>query len=265
MSHSPKKLKISIVTVCFNSAATLSDTIESVLAQTHRNLEYIVVDGASTDNTVALLKRYEPRFEGRMRWISEPDKGIYDAMNKGIRMATGDVVGVLNSDDFFTSPDIVKLIAERIESHEAVYGDVCYFSEETGKIVRYYSSRGFRPWQMRFGFMPAHPSFYCRRTLYEKIGRFNTQYKIAADFDLLLRFIMINRIDAVYVNRNFVSMRTGGVSNSGFNSHKRIFNEHLKSYRDNGIRSNFVFESLRYPIKIAELLIQRFRQHPRGD
>lgn len=250
-------VKISIITPCFNSAATLVDTIESVLSQSYGDIEHVIVDGGSSDDTVEIIRRYEPRYEGRLRWVSEPDKGIYDAMNKGIRMASGDVVGILNSDDFFTSPEIAAFIARNIDGHQAVYGDVCYFSDTTRKVVRYYSSRAFRPWQMRFGFMPAHPSFYCRKYLFDEIGYFNTDYKIAADFDLILRFIMINRIDAVYIDHNFVNMRTGGISNSGLKSHMRIFSEHLKSYRANGIKSNFLFESLRYPVKIAELAMQK--------
>ena len=251
-------MRISIVTPCFNSADTLADTIESVLSQTYPDVEHIIIDGGSADGTVKLIQDYAPRYGGRFRWISEPDGGIYDAINKGIAMATGDVVGVLNSDDVLPSDDIISTIAGSISSHKAVYGDVHFVKNDpAGKCVRYYSSSQFRPWQMRFGFMPAHPSFYCRRPLFNQYGYYDTQYLIAADFDLLLRYLLKHRIDAIYIPRDFVTMRTGGASTSGLASHRRILHEHLKIYRNNHVSSNVFFELLRYPVKATELLIQR--------
>ena len=156
-------MKISIITITYNSDKTLADTLESVLAQTYQEIEYIVVDGASKDGTMDLVKRYEPLFDGKMRYVSEPDKGLYDAMNKGMRMATGEVVGILNSDDFYTDREVLQRVADvfQKENVDAVYGDVHYVDPNNlSHCVRYYSSKPFRRWMMRLGFMPAHPSFY---------------------------------------------------------------------------------------------------------
>lgn len=251
---------ISIITATFNSGATLRNTIDSVLNQSWTHIEYIVVDGGSNDDTLKIIKEFEPRFNGRMKWISEPDKGIYDAMNKGIRMATGDVVGMLNSDDFYTSDDVLQRVAEAFgcDNPDAVYGDIHYVDDsDLTKCIRYYSSRIFRRWLMRFGFMPAHPSFYCRRTVYERHGAFDTSFRIAADFENLLRLIFVNRIKTKYIPTDFVTMRTGGASSSGFNSHKQIFKEHLQAYKQNQVYSNIVLESLRYVYKIGEVFISR--------
>ena len=256
-------MKITIITATYNSAATVRDTMESVLRQTHRDVDYIVVDGASTDSTMDIVRQYEPKFEGRMRWISEPDKGIYDAMNKGLAMAQGDVVGLLNSDDFYSSDDILAAVNAAFEEDkelDAVYGDVHYVKAENVEVpARYYSSRMFRRSWMRFGFMPAHPSFYCKRECYEKYGGFDTSFRVAADFENLLRLIFVNRIRTRYINRDFVTMRTGGASSSGLKSHKQIMRDHLRGLKKNGIRSNILFLSSRYIYKIGEVLWSKLR------
>ena len=157
-------MRISIITATYNSEATVSDTLESVLRQDYSDYEFIIKDGGSTDGTLAICREYESRFEGRMRIISAPDKGLYDAMNMGIASATGEVIGILNSDDFYTSDDILSTIARQFEQTpdiDALYGDIHYVkADDTSKLVRYYSSRLFRRGWMCFGFMPAHPSFY---------------------------------------------------------------------------------------------------------
>ena len=251
-------MKISIITATYNSGKTVGDTLKSVLAQTYHDYELLVVDGASKDNTLEVVKKMEPLFEGRMRYISEPDKGIYDAMNKGIRMATGDVIGILNSDDFYTSDDALACIAWTLENEkvDAVYGDIHYVDDEDlKKCVRYYSSKPFRRWMMRLGFMPAHPSFYCRKEVYEKYGAFDAEnYRVAADFENLLRLIFVNKIKTHYINKDFVTMRTGGASNSGLESHKRIMRDHLKALKKNGVYSNIFLLGLRYLYKIGEIL-----------
>lgn len=251
-------LKISIITATYNSGKTVGDTLKSVLAQTYHDYELLVVDGASKDNTLEVVKKMEPLFEGRMRYISEPDKGIYDAMNKGIRMATGDVIGILNSDDFYTSDDALACIAWTLENEkvDAVYGDIHYVDDEDlKKCVRYYSSKPFRRWMMRLGFMPAHPSFYCRKEVYEKYGAFDAEnYRVAADFENLLRLIFVNKIKTHYINKDFVTMRTGGASSSGLESHKHIMRDHLKALKKNGVYSNIFLLGLRYLYKIGEIL-----------
>lgn len=246
---------ISIITATYNSANTIRDTFESVLSQTYNNIEYIVIDGASTDGTIDIIKEYEPRFQGRLKWISEPDKGLYDAMNKGIEMATGEIVGILNSDDFFSSTDILKIVATNIIDVDAVYGDIHYVnSDNLNKSVRKYSSKSFRRWKMIMGFMPAHPSFYCHRRIYQQYGLFDTTFKVAADFEQLLRLIYINNISIRYIPVDFVTMRTGGASSSGISSHKKIIKDHLKAYKKNNIKSNILFESCRYLYRIGQLI-----------
>ena len=250
-------MKISIVTATYNSGKTVRDTFMSVLNQTYDNYELIVVDGGSKDDTLEIIRHYEPIFDGRMKWISEPDRGIYDAMNKGIAMATGDAVGFLNSDDFYSSCGILRMVASsmRNKNIDAVYGDVHYVHDnDLGKCVRYYSSRAFHRVWMRFGFMPAHPSFYCRREVYEKYGTFDLSYKVAADFECLLRLIFLHRIRTMYLPLDFVTMRTGGASTQGFASHKQIMSDHQLAFKKNGVYSNVFMECLRYVYKIFEKL-----------
>lgn len=251
-------MKISIVTACWNSGATLRDTMLSVLSQDYPDYEHIIVDGNSTDNTLDIVRELEPRYKGKLRWISEPDKGIYDAMNKGIAMATGDVIGILNSDDFYSSEVILSAVAQNIKGVDAVYGDIHFVNDnDLKKCVRYYSSRAFAPWKMQLGYMPAHPSFYCRKEAYEEFGCFDTSFKIAADFENLLRLIYIHGIKMTYLPIDFVTMRTGGASTNGWNSRRRIVAEHLKAYRKNGVRSNRFLEAVRLACKGVGLMKYR--------
>lgn len=248
---------ISVITVTYNSEKTIRENLESVLRQTYRDIEFIIIDGASKDNTIEIVRKYVPAFGGRLRYISESDGGAYDAMNKGISMATGDIVGFLNSDDFYTSDDVLQKVASTFEENDidAVYGDIHYVkAEDLSKRVRYYSSRFFARPLMRFGLMPAHPSFYCRRTAYLKYGGFDTSYKIAADFENLLRLIYIHRIRTKYINMDFVTMRVGGLSTAGMASRRQIMRDHLMAMKKNGVYSNFFFLSLRYLYKIYELI-----------
>ncbi len=249
-------MKISLITVTFNSESTLSNTIESVLSQTYPDIEYIIVDGLSRDKTVEIIKEYEPRFEGRMQWISEKDKGLYDAMNKGVRMATGDVVGILNSDDFFTSEDVLEKVVQGFTDEvDAVYGDIHFVNpEDLKKCVRYYSSKVFRRGLMRLGFLPAHPSFYCRRELFGRYGVYRTDFRIAADFDLLLRYIYKHRIRTRYLPVDMVTMRTGGASTESMGSRWKGLNEQLQSLRENGVWSCKALLCLKYVYKVTELM-----------
>lgn len=235
----------------------MRDTIESVMRQSYTDWELVVVDGASSDNTIAVIDEYRGRLGDRLKVVSEPDNGIYDAMNKGIALSTGEVLGVLNSDDFYTTDDVLERVAERMgrDDIDAVYGDVHYV--EPGNLkrsVRYYSSRPFRRWTMRYGLMPAHPSFYCRREIYDRYGNFNIDYKVAADFELLLRLIFVHRISTEYMPMDFVTMRTGGNSTSGWGSHKRIMLDHRKALKANGVYSNVLMLSFRYLYKAWELI-----------
>ena len=250
-------MKLSIITATYNSERTLRDTMESILSQTFQDFEYIIVDGASKDATLDIIREYEPRFQGKMRYVSEPDKGIYDAMNKGFAMATGDVIGILNSDDFFTSEDVLQTVVDGFagEYVDAVYADIHFVgTDDLTKCVRYYSSSVFRPWMMRFGMIPAHPSFYCRKAVYDQYGSFDTTYRIAADFEILLRLIFIHRIRTRYVKKDFVTMRLGGASTTGYGSWSLIMKEHLQIMKRHGVVTNRFLLSLRYIYKLFEFL-----------
>ena len=248
-------IKVSIITVAYNSAKTLADTIESVLRQTYENIEYIIVDGASTDGTLDVIKKYEQMFDGRLKWISEKDKGIYDAMNKGIQMASGEVVGILNSDDYFTSDDVIQRMVTSFEdSHlDAVYGDIHFIRDgQPEKCVRYYSSKHFRPLWLRFGYMPAHPSFYCRKEVFQKAGLYKTDFKIGSDYEMMVRLFMVHHISAKYLPIDFVTMRTGGVSTRNVNSRLHLIKDDVRGCRENGIYTNALMISMKYLYKIFE-------------
>ena len=250
-------MKISIITATFNSGRTVRDTIESVLRQTYTDFEYIIKDGGSKDDTLEIVKEYAPQFGDRLKIVSAPDKGIYDAMNTGLQMATGEVIGILNSDDFYTSDDALQTIAEAFAQNDidATYGDIHFVNDgELTKCVRYYSSAVFRRWMMRFGMMPAHPSFYCKRSVYEQLGAFDTSYRIAADFENLLRLIYVGNIKTKYISKDFVTMRTGGASTAGLSSRTQIMKDHLRAMKANGIYSNVFLLSLRYIYKLYEVL-----------
>ena len=250
-------MKISIITATYNSGRTVRDTIESVLRQTYTDFEYIIKDGGSKDDTLEIVKEYAPQFGARLKMVSAPDQGIYDAMNIGLHMATGEVIGILNSDDFYTSDDALQTIAHAFAHYDidATYGDIHFVNNnDLTKCVRYYSSAVFRRWMMRFGMMPAHPSFYCKRSVYEQLGAFDTSYRIAADFENLLRLIYVGNIKTKYISKDFVTMRTGGASTAGLSSRTQIMKDHLRAMKANGIYSNVFLLSLRYIYKLYEVL-----------
>ena len=253
-------MKVSIITATYNSEKTVADTIDSVLRQTYKDVELIIVDGASTDNTLAVVDRYKPVLGDRLKVISEKDEGLYYAMNKGIAAATGEVVGILNSDDFYTSSNILEEVVHKLSDPniDAVYGDVHYVNEaDLQKCVRYYSSRIFKRSLMRLGFMPAHPSFYIKRECILKYGLYKTHYKIAADFEFLLRTIFVYKIKTLYLPIDMVTMRTGGASTAGVEAYKQIMQEHLKAFKENHVYTNRIILSLRYIYKIAEILFTK--------
>lgn len=256
-------VRISIITVTFNRAHVLRDTIQSVLSQNYKNYEYIIVDGASDDGTVELLKEYEPMFEGRMRWISEKDHGLYDAINKGIRMATGDVVGIINSDDFFHRTDVFNIVSAVFDgdrSVQAIYGDIRFVDPDNlGETVRYYSSKYWRPWHLRFGIMPAHPSFYTYRENFEKYGYYRTDFHIAADYDLLIRHLYKHADMVKYVPQDFLKMRKGGKSTSGLKANLLINKEVIRCCKENGIWTCMPFIFCKYFIKAFGFLFRKNR------
>ena len=248
-------MKVSIITVAFNSAATIAHCMQSVLDQSYSNIEYIVVDGLSKDNTLNIVREFEPLFAGKMRWIYENDNGIYDAMNKGLHMATGDVVGMLNSDDCFTDNDVIEKVAQAFtdDKIDAVYGDV-HFVRETNlsRCVRYYSSAGFRPWWLRFGIMPAHPSFYARKEVFQKAGLYKTDYKIGGDFEMMVRLFKRFDIKTKYLPMVFVTMRMGGASTKNVGSRLTLLREDTRACRENGVYTHPLLICLKYFYKVLE-------------
>lgn len=252
-------MKISIITATFNSEKTLQDTLDSVLRQDYRNIEHIIIDGGSMDSTVDIIRAYASKTTSHsVKWVSEKDRGIYDAMNKGIAMATGDVIGILNSDDYFTSNDVVSKLIKPFSDEEidAVYGDIHFIHDkEREKITRYYSSKMFSPFWIRFGFMPAHPSLYVRKEIYDKVGLYKLDYKIGADFEMVVRMFHVHKIKAHYINMDFVTMRNGGASTSGVQSHKLLLQEDARACRENGLYSNQFLISLKYLYKVFEFRI----------
>lgn len=254
-------MKISVITVTYNSAATVKDTMKSVLKQTYKDYEYLVIDGGSKDNTVDIIKEMEPKFEGRMRWISERDKGMYDGINKGIRMATGDVVGIINSDDFYHRTDIfdhINKAFEEDENVEAIYGDVRFVNPDNlEKTVRYYSSKHWKPWRFRFGFMPAHPTFFTYKENFEKYGYYQYDYHIAADYELLIRHLYTNKVPAKYIPVDFMKMRTGGRSTNGWKANVLLNKEIVRACKENGIWTCMPLLFMKYFIKVFELIITK--------
>ncbi|MBR1448445.1 MAG: glycosyltransferase [Prevotella sp.] len=244
-------MKVSIITVAYNSAETIEKAISSVLSQTYSDIEYIIVDGLSTDKTMETVQSYEGKFDGRLRWNSEKDKGIYDAMNKGIRMATGDIIGILNSDDFFTSSNVIeRIVKEFSDDVDAVYGDVHFVKPSNpSKSVRYYSGRPFRPWMVRFGFIPPHPSLYVRRRVYEEHGLYDTSFRISADVEMIARLSYVKKIPMKYINMDFVTMLVGGESTKSMENRRLGTKEDLIACQKLGIKSNIVFVHFKYFLK----------------
>lgn len=226
-------MKVSIITATYNSAKTISDTLNSLNAQTYPDIEYIIIDGGSKDNTLSLIKSSCSRVSVI---VSEPDKGIYDALNKGISSATGDIIGFLHSDDFFAYPDAVMDIVEamRASNADAVYGDLNYISStDNNVIVRKWVSGEFDIKKMKLGWMPPHPTFYMKRSCYQHFGSFDLSYKISADYDSLLRYLWIHKIAVKYIPKVIINMRVGGVSNRSLSNMIMKTKEDVKAMKSN--------------------------------
>lgn len=213
-------MKISIITVCFNSAETIKDTIKSIASQDYPDIEHIIIDGGSSDGTLDIIASAS----SVNRYISEPDAGIYDAMNKGLAMATGEVIGILNADDMYAQVNVISRIAAVFEdeSVDACYADLVYVKQHnTTKIVRYWKSNPFRTGTFKNGWMPPHPTFFARRKVYESYGKFDLNYSIAADVELLFRFLEIHKIKSEYLPSVLIMMRLGGTTNKSFENIKK--------------------------------------------
>jgi len=251
-------MKISIITACWNSAKTIRDTMASVARQKGAEVEYIVVDGGSTDGTVEIIKEFEKNFT--FRWLSEKDHGLYDAINKGIRMATGDVVGICNADDILAEDDTVAKIAEAFvgdEGLDGIYADIRFVRGGEGvdalraaPTARYCTGKFFRRWMFRFATFPAHPSTFVRREWFEKAGGYSLEYKICADFEMMLRLFWKHHIRAKYLPICTHVMRMGGLSTGGLKSNIRINKEDLRALKANGYWSCMPLIYTKYLFKI---------------
>jgi glycosyltransferase involved in cell wall biosynthesis len=228
-------MKITIITVCFNSAATILDSLHSVNSQTWRDIEHIVIDGGSTDGTVELVRNH-----GREGLIvqSEPDDGIYEAMNKGLRLASGDVVGFLNSDDFYAADDVIERVAAVMEdsSVAACYADLVYVTPDNRKVVRYWKSRPFEPGSFANGWCPAHPTLYVRRSTIEQLGAFDLSYRLAADTEFMMRYLEKGLVKTIYIPKVFVRMRVGGATNRSWRNILLQNQEIFHALRKNGVK-----------------------------
>ena len=228
-------MKVSIVTPTYNSAKTIVDTILSVNKQDYANIEHIIIDGGSKDNTLELIRNTPNRVK---KIISEPDKGIYDAMNKGVALATGDIVDILNSDDFYNSNDVIAKVVKTFQEgeYEGVYGDLEYVdARNTNRVVRYWESKAYKEGLFKKGWHPAHPTFFVKKEVYDKYGNFNLKYKIGADYEIMLRFIEKNRIKVAYIPETLVKMRVGGASNQSIKNIIKANIECYNAWKDNGL------------------------------
>ena len=246
-------MKISIITVSYNSRSTIADTIFSVAGQTYPDKEHIVIDGGSTDGTFDTLLQNHDKLS---QIVSEEDRGIYDAMNKGVRLADGDIIGFLNSDDIYADNSVLDKVVLRMERHnlDSVFGDLVYVApRDTDRIVRYYSSKNFSPRQIAFGCMPAHPTLYFRKSVYDKFGPFKIDYQIAGDFEYVARVFGNGDIRYEYIPEVMVKMRTGGTSTRSLRSNWILNKEILRACRENGIKTNIFWVFLKYPMKIYGL------------
>lgn len=252
-------MKVSIITIAFNSAETIEDTIKSVLTQSYPNIEYIVVDGASKDGTVAIVERYRDRVA---TFISELDKGIYDAMNKGVQMATGDVIGILNSDDFYADEDVIKDVVETFRSNradaqgiDAVYANLVYVDRnQSDKVVRFWKAGTHNQHSFKRGWMPPHPTFFVKKTCYDQFGLYSLELRSAADYELMLRFIEKRGISLAYLDRVITHMRVGGESNVSLKNRLRANREDRMAWAMNGLKPAWYTLSLKPISKLGQFI-----------
>ncbi len=251
------KPKISIITVSYNSGRTIEDTIKSVVNQSYPNIEYIIVDGKSKDNTLQIVDKYKDKIA---KVVSEKDDGIFYAFNKGVRMATGDVVGIINSDDIYTDSTVIEEVAKAFAENDidATYGDLVYVDPvDTSKLIRYWKSKEYRKSLFKLGWMPPHPTFFIKREFYEKYGDFNTWMKISNDYEIVLRFLYKYNAKAKYINKILIKMRAGGNSNGSLRKRYIANWEDRQSWKMNGLRLPFYSMWLKPLQKINQFFIPK--------
>ncbi|MFM2375243.1 MAG: hypothetical protein RLZZ165_340 [Bacteroidota bacterium] len=256
-------MKVSIITVVYNAESTIASAVDSVVQQDYPDIEHIVIDGGSNDGTVDILKSYGTKITVL---VSECDEGVYDAMNKGLARATGDVVGILNADDFYTSNDVVSAVVAELEhtGKDSVIGDLIFVKPgKLDRVVRFYSSEGFSLRRFEYGDMPPHPTFFVKREIYQRLGNFDTRYRITSDFDLMLRFLYKERITWTYLPKVMVTMRMGGISNQGLRSKIKLNREIMAALRRNGLPSGPLRVYSKYFTKVFQLF-KRPESSPKG-
>lgn len=245
-------MKVSIITIAYNSAETIEDTIKSVTSQDYSDLEYIIIDGGSTDDTLAIVEKYKDKIS---KVISEPDKGIYDAMNKGVANATGELIGILNSDDIYADEKVVSDIVEKIGEKDAIYADLVYVDrDKTDKVTRYWKSGEYKKGDFLKGWMPPHPTFFVRKKCYNDYGTYNLKLKSAADYECMLRMIHKHEISLAYLPRVITKMRVGGQSNVTVNNRVKANQEDRMAWEMNGLQPKFYTLYLKPLRKVGQFL-----------
>lgn len=250
-------MKISIITVTYNSENTLKDTLESVLNQTYQNYEHIIIDGMSKDNTMKIVKEYEEKYNGKLKYISEKDTGLYDAMNKGIKMATGDIIGILNSDDKYANENVLQIIANKFKETncDGTYANLIFMDEET-------MTKPKRIWKSAYGKLedgwhPAHPTLYLKKEVYDKIGLFNLKYRIVADYDFMIRMMKDKTIKLEYIDEYIVYMRVGGASTAGIKGYIKNLKEAHSTLKENKIAHPILIDIKRILKTIKQMLVRK--------
>lgn len=249
-------MTISLITPSYNSAATISRTIESVISQNYTDLEYIIIDGASKDNTAEIVRSYQDKI--KINFISEPDNGIYDAMNRGIKIASGEIIGVLNSDDLFNGGEVLKSVVKAFTNKEveAVYGDIKYFAGDTNKVTRYWRAGEYKENRLNSGWVIPHPALFLRRSVYERAGLFKVDFKIAGDYEFILRILKVHKIKVKYIPEVFVKMYDGGTSARSIEQRKKGWAELKKAWLVNSMNIPRLFIIRRLLFKISQYIFK---------
>lgn len=251
-------MKISIITVCYNSEKTIEETIKSVLEQDYDNYEHIIVDGKSKDGTLKIVEKYKSKYKGKLKIISEKDSGLYDAMNKGIKNSTGDIIGILNSDDKFATSSVLREITKALKGkkYKGCYSDLEFRDHETMQtITRVWKSK---EGSYKLGWHPPHPTLYLKREVYENIGNFNLNYRICADYDFMLR-MMINKINLIYIPKVLIHMRSGGISTNGLKGYIKNFKESYLVLKNNNIKFPLLINLLRTIKTIFQMIKSKIK------
>ena len=246
-------MKVSIITVCFNSVSTIKDTIESVIGQGYENIEYIIIDGNSNDGTNEIIRQYADKISF---YMSETDKGIYDAMNKGINSATGDLIGILNSDDIYINNRVISKMVANIGTCDGIYADLVYVDQfNLNKVKRIWRSGQYSKGSFKWGWMPPHPTFFLKKECYDKYGNYNTLMKSAADYEFMLRVIHKHKISLSYLSEIIIKMRVGGISNNSLRNRIKANRDDRKAWEINQLKPNFITLLLKPLRKLSQFRI----------